>query len=102
MLKIKQAVILAGGRGIRLAPITDNLPKPMVDINGKPFIQLIIEKLKDQERVVHIGYNHRYHRAIRKALDMTAKGEIGEVMFLRARYGHGGRIGYNKRSRKCA
>ena len=48
MLTIKQAVILAGGRGIRLAPITDNLPKPMVDINGKPFIQRIIEKLKDQ------------------------------------------------------
>ena len=59
-------------------------------------ITTLIEKLKDQERVVHIGYNHRYHRAIRKALDMTAKGEIGEVMFLRARYGHGGRLGYNK------
>lgn len=59
MLKIKQAVILAGGRGIRLAPITDNLPKPMVDINGKPFIQLIIEKLKDQgvsEVVILTGY----------------------------------------------
>jgi D-glycero-D-manno-heptose 1,7-bisphosphate phosphatase len=59
MLTIKQAVILAGGRGIRLAPITDNLPKPMVDINGKPFIQRIIEKLKDQgvsEVVILTGY----------------------------------------------
>jgi predicted dehydrogenase len=57
---------------------------------------VLLEKLRGEEQVVHIGYNHRYHRAIRRALDMTASGEIGEVMFLRARYGHGGRLGYNK------
>jgi histidinol-phosphate phosphatase family protein len=48
MLEIKQAVILAGGRGIRLAPLTDNLPKPMVDVNGIPFIMHLIKKLKKQ------------------------------------------------------
>ncbi|KAF0135318.1 MAG: D-glycero-D-manno-heptose 1-phosphate guanosyltransferase [Candidatus Saganbacteria bacterium] len=43
---MKQAVILAGGAGTRLKPLTDNIPKPMIDINGKPFILYIIEYLK--------------------------------------------------------
>jgi len=41
-----QAVILAGGRGIRLKPVTDKIPKPMVDINGKPFLYHQINLLK--------------------------------------------------------
>ncbi len=39
------AVILAGGEGSRLLPITENLPKPLVPIAGKPCIHLIIELL---------------------------------------------------------
>ena len=59
MLEIKQAVILAGGRGIRLAPLTDNLPKPMVDVNGSPFILHLIKKLKTQgvsDVIILTGY----------------------------------------------
>lgn len=44
----KQAVILAGGRGTRLKPLTDSLPKPMVEIHGKPFLAYQIEQLRDQ------------------------------------------------------
>ena len=44
--EITQAVILCGGRGTRLKPITDNTPKPMVDINGKPFLFYLIDYLK--------------------------------------------------------
>lgn len=43
-----QAVILAGGRGTRLKPLTDTRPKPMVEINGKPFLQYQIEQLRAQ------------------------------------------------------
>ncbi|MBT4340599.1 MAG: hypothetical protein HOD62_00820, partial [Chloroflexi bacterium] len=32
------ALSIAGGRGERLRPLTDNRPKPMVEINGKPII----------------------------------------------------------------
>jgi histidinol-phosphate phosphatase family protein len=43
----KQAVILAGGRGIRLRPITDTIPKPMIAFHGKPFLEYLICQLRD-------------------------------------------------------
>ena len=39
---ISQAVILAGGRGERLRPLTDSMPKPMAPINGYPFLDYLI------------------------------------------------------------
>jgi predicted dehydrogenase len=45
---------------------------------------------------VHVGFNHRYHRALQKAKDIVDTGGVGELMFVRARYGHGGRVGYEK------
>jgi D-glycero-D-manno-heptose 1,7-bisphosphate phosphatase len=55
----KQAVILAGGRGTRLKPLTDTRPKAMVEFHGKPFLAYIMEMLRDQgfERVLLLlGY----------------------------------------------
>jgi predicted dehydrogenase len=43
---------------------------------------------------VHVGFNHRYHRAFRKAREIVDTGMLGPLMFVRARYGHGGRPGY--------
>jgi predicted dehydrogenase len=45
---------------------------------------------------VRVGFNHRYHPAFRKAREILASGVTGDLMFLRARYGHGGRVGYDK------
>ncbi len=42
---------------------------------------------------VRVGFNHRYHPALLKARELVAAGALGELMFCRARYGHGGRIG---------
>lgn len=38
-------VIMAGGKGTRLLPLTESIPKPMVEVGGKPIIKRIIEKL---------------------------------------------------------
>lgn len=46
--------------------------------------------------LIRIGFNHRYHRVFRKAREIFDSGALGELMFIRARYGHGGRIGYDK------
>ncbi len=43
-----QAVILAGGRGTRLRPLTDSRPKPMIEIAGKPFLEHLVELLRGQ------------------------------------------------------
>ena len=43
---------------------------------------------------VRVGFNHRYHRAFRQARRIVDRGELGPLMFVRARYGHGGRVGY--------
>ncbi len=58
-IKIKQAVILAGGIGTRLRPLTDNLPKPMIPVNRKPFLEYLIELLKEngiEEVILLLGY----------------------------------------------
>ena len=44
---ISQAVILAGGKGTRLMPLTKDRPKPMVEIHGKPFLEYLIDLLKE-------------------------------------------------------
>ncbi len=59
--KPTQAIILAGGRGQRLHPITEKIPKPMILFHGKPFLEYIIESLKEQgftEVVLLVGYLH--------------------------------------------
>lgn len=45
---------------------------------------------------VRLGYNHRFHPALRRARELVDAGEVGPLMFLRARYGHGGRVGYER------
>lgn len=41
-----QAVIMVGGSGRRLRPFTEDLPKPMLDVGGKPLMQRVIEQLR--------------------------------------------------------
>ncbi len=54
-----KAIILAGGVGKRMKPLTDSVPKPMVQVAGKPILQWQIEWLKGcgvSEFVLCIGY----------------------------------------------
>ncbi len=47
-IKPNQAVILAGGKGARLLPITLDRPKPMVEFHGRVFLEYLIEMLREQ------------------------------------------------------
>ena len=55
------AIILAGGKGERLRPYTNDRPKPMVEINGKPILAYQLEQLKKagiEEVVFACSYHH--------------------------------------------
>lgn len=57
--KIKKAFILAGGKGTRLRPITYEIPKPMVPIQGRPLLEHTFEVLKKydiRDIVISIGF----------------------------------------------
>lgn len=56
----------------------------------------VMEAAKKTNIRIRVGFNHRYHRALLKAKSLIEEDALGELMFLRARYGHGGRIGYDK------
>jgi predicted dehydrogenase len=45
---------------------------------------------------VRLGYNHRFHPALQKARELVDAGAVGPLMFVRGRYGHGGRKGYDR------
>lgn len=54
-----QAVILAGGKGTRLRPLTSNLPKPMIPLVNRPFLECMLEYLKGHgvtEVILALGY----------------------------------------------
>lgn len=56
----------------------------------------VMKMAQNKNVLVRVGFNHRYHRAFRKARELVDQGALGELMFLRARYGHGGRVGYDQ------
>jgi predicted dehydrogenase len=46
--------------------------------------------------VLKVGFNHRHHPAVRRAHSLVGEGAVGNLLFARARYGHGGRPGYEQ------
>ena len=50
----------------------------------------------DADRLLKVGYNHRYHPAIQQVYTACVSGQLGQLMNIRGRYGHGGRPGYDR------
>jgi predicted dehydrogenase len=59
-------------------------------------LEVVVAAAKKRGVCVRVGFNHRFHPAILKAREIFESGALGPLMFVRARYGHGGRIGYDK------
>ncbi len=54
-----RAVLLAGGKGVRLRPLTYTIPKPLLPVGEKPILEEIIERLKNasvREFIIAVGY----------------------------------------------
>src|SRR4029077_12189791 len=59
MTKIDKAVVLAAGRGTRMRELTAELPKPMIEVRGKPVVQHIVEGLRNagiRDCLIVVGY----------------------------------------------
>ena len=59
-------------------------------------VRQLLNLARQHRRKVRVGFNHRYHPAFLEARRIIDSGVAGELMFIRARYGHGGRVGYEK------
>lgn len=59
-------------------------------------LEPLIEMAAKRGVLVKVGFNHRFHPAFLKAREIWETGELGELMYIRGRYGHGGRLGYER------
>lgn len=89
---IRQAIILAGGKGSRLQPVVSDVPKPMATVAGKPFLTYILDHLIQfniHQVVLSTGYMHeaiqnyfgeQYHSAqLTYAVESTPLGTGGAI-----------------------
>ncbi len=86
LVETSLAAVQAGKHVLVEKPAARNVAelKPLIDAARENGIQ------------VRVGFNHRYHPALLKAHELLEAGELGELMFVRGRYGHGGRKGYDR------
>ena len=59
-------------------------------------LSAVEQAMKDSGVLVRVGFNHRYHRCFQKAREICDSGVLSDLLYIRARYGHGGRIGYDR------
>jgi len=63
---------------------------------GLEKVEVLTHMAKAANLKARVGFNHRYHPAFQKAREIFESGVLGPLMHIRARYGHGGRIGYDR------
>jgi predicted dehydrogenase len=56
----------------------------------------VAEQARSSSRLLHVGFNHRFHPGVARAVEEALSDAHGEIMFVRGRYGHGGRLGYER------
>ena len=63
---------------------------------GVSDVSRILETAEAARRRVKVGFNHRFHPGIARAIAEAKSEKFGPILHMRARYGHGGRIGYER------
>jgi predicted dehydrogenase len=86
LVEISLEAVRAGKHVLVEKPAARNVPE----------LESLIAAAQKTGVQVRVGFNHRYHPALLKARELVDAGELGELMFVRGRYGHGGRRGYDR------
>lgn len=87
MIRVNQAVILAGGVGVRLRPLTYATPKPMILVNNRPYLEYLLELLKNNgisKVLLLLGYLHEKivgHFGDGSNFGIDIRYSIGDVSF---------------------
>jgi dTDP-glucose pyrophosphorylase/CBS domain-containing protein len=93
-----RAVIMAGGYGTRLRPLTDKIPKPMLPVGGRPLLQRTIEQLKEvgvrhinvathykaDVIIAHFGDGHEFGVEIEYLREAAPLGTAGALLMVKA------------------
>ena len=95
MTRIDRAVVLAAGRGTRMRELTNDVPKPMIEVRGKPVLQHIVQGLRDagvRKFLIIVGYhaeavrnffgNGRSHNVAIEYATQTVQDGTGRVVNL--------------------
>ena len=88
-----QCVILAAGKGTRLRPLTENCPKPLVHVAGKPLLDHIVEALPSavDELIIVVGYlgnmvreycGEEFHGRKVRYIEQTVQDGTGRALWL--------------------
>jgi len=89
-----EAVIMAGGFGTRLRPLTDDLPKPMLDVGGKPLMERVIEQLRQVGiRRVNLATHYKPEKIVEHFGDGSAFGVELSYVNEESPLGTGGALG---------
>jgi NDP-sugar pyrophosphorylase family protein len=60
-----QAVIMAGGLGLRMRPLTEETPKPMLPVGGRPLLEIIVDQLRSTGiKHISIAVNHKLEKIV--------------------------------------
>jgi predicted dehydrogenase len=103
LLSLQPDVVIVATTHDQLAPVADRalaagchvLVEKPAGI-GSEQVERLTRAADAAGRRVKVGFNHRFHPALSELAAHVHSGEHGELMHLRARYGHGGRVGYER------
>jgi predicted dehydrogenase len=103
LLELTPDVVVVATTHDRLAPLTESALATGAHVLvekpaglGTAQIDRLQVAAASAGRLVKVGFNHRFHPAIARLAAEVHSGRHGELMHLRARYGHGGRPGYDR------